>query len=145
MYKSVIILYFIVFSAYILFSRQPDYFDGEIIPGIIHWSQDSISHKPIPKAYFTIGKDTYSFDARYVLRNLPEAKKIRVIYQASQPQKAVVYSWWGYWITAVELVASVVLLFVLFQIAVVLTKNPTAESVIEQMDYKPEKKRRYND
>jgi len=84
-------------------------------------------------------------DARYVLRDLYEGKRLFVIYEESQPEKAAVYSWWGYWITAGELFGSMVLFIALFQVAVALTKNPTAESLIEQLDYNPEKKRKYDD
>ena len=145
MYKSITILYLVVFSTYIFFTRQPDYFDGEISTATIHWAKDSISKQPIPKAFFSIGKNYYSVDARYVLRDLYEGKRLFVIYEESQPEKAAVYSWWGYWITAGELFCSMVLFIALFQVAVALTKNPTAESLIEQLDYNPEKKRKYDD
>ena len=145
MYKSITILYLVVFSTYIFFTRQPDYFDGEISTATIHWAKDSISKQPIPKAFFSIGKNYYSVDARYVLRDVYEGKKLFVIYEESQPEKATVYSWWGYWITAGELFGSMVLFIALFQVAVALTKNPTAESLIEQLDYNPEKKRKYDD
>ncbi len=145
MYKSITILYLVVFSTYIFFTRQPDYLDGEISTTTIHWAKDSISKQPIPKAFFSIGKNYYSVDARYVLRDLYEGKRLFVIYEESQPEKAAVYSWWGYWITAGELFGSMVLFIALFQVAVALTKNPTAESLIEQLDYNPEKKRKYDD
>ena len=145
MYKTVIILYVVVFVTYILFSRQPDYFDGEITTATIHWQIDSISKQQIPKAVFTNGKDNYAIDARYILRDLPENKNVEIIYETANPSKAVVYSIWGYWITAGEMVASVVLLIVLFQIAIAVTKNPTPESLIEQLEYKPEKKKKYTD
>jgi hypothetical protein len=144
LYKTVIILYIVVFCTYILFSRQPDYFDGEITTATIHWQNDSIQHQAIPKAVFTIGKDVYAFDARYILRGLAENKIVNIIYEASNPNKAAVYSWWGYWIRAGELAASIILLLVLLRIAIVLNKNPAAESLKEQMEYKPEKKKRYN-
>ena len=96
-------------------------------------------------AFFSIGKSYYAVDARYVLRKLYEGQKVEEIYEASQPQKAAVYSWWGYWMTVGELLGSLVLFIVLFQVAVAVTKNPTAESLLEQLDYNPEKKRRYDD
>lgn len=145
LYKTVVILYLVVFSTYILFSRQPDYFDGEITTATIHWRADSANQQSIPNAVFTIGKEVYSFDARYILRELTENKVIEIIYESSNPQKAAVYSWWGYWITAGELMTSIVLLLVLLRIAILLNKNPSAESLIEQLDYKPEKKKRYSD
>ena len=144
MYKSITILYFVVFSTYIFFTRQPDYLDGEISTATIHLVKDSASKQSIPKAFFSIGKNYYSVDARYFLRDLYEGKKLEVIYEESQPEKAAVYSWWGYWITIGELAGSLVLFIILFQVAVAVTKNPTVESLIEQMEYEPEHKRKYD-
>ena len=145
LYKSITILYLICFTCFIFFTRQPDYLDGEITTATIQWVKDSPNKQSIPKAFFSIGKSYYAVDARYVLRKLYEGQKVEVIYEASQPQKAAVYSWWGYWMTVGELLGSLVLFIVLFQVAVAVTKNPTAESLLEQLDYNPEKKRRYDD
>lgn len=145
MYKTVIILYLVVFVVYILFTRQPDYFDGEITTATIHWQTDSMHSTAIPKAVYTIGKDKYAVDARYVLRNLHEGRQVEVIYELARPEKGKLYSWWGYWISWGELVGSIVLLIALFQVAVSVTKNPTPESLLEQLEYEPEKKRKYTD
>lgn len=145
MYKTIVILYLIVFGVYLLFTRQPDYIDGEITIATIRWQTDSAHLQPIPKAVYTIGKDSYAVDARYVLRDLYEGKKVEVIYETPKPEKGAVYGFWGYWITWGELIASVVLLIGLFQIAVVVTKNPTAEALLEQLEYHPEKKKKYSD
>jgi hypothetical protein len=58
---------------------------------------------------------------------------------------AKVYNFWGYWITWGELLTSIGLFIALFQVAVAVTKNPTAESLKEQLEYKEEKKKRYDD
>ncbi|MDE3236339.1 MAG: hypothetical protein KGO81_10330 [Bacteroidota bacterium] len=145
MNKTVIILYLVVFGTFVLFTRQPDYFDGEITSATIHWYKDSSATKPIPHAVFTIGKDQYACIADYIFRSLPEGKTVNVIYETAHPKQAAVYSWWGYWLTAGELVFSIVLIIVLYQIAVAVTKNPTPEAVLEQMEYQPEKKKKYVD
>lgn len=145
MYKGIAFLYFVCFTLYIIYSRVPDYFDGERAPATIHWLTDSVSNNKIPKAVFIHDTTKYAVDARYVLRNLPENKKVTVIYIKSKPNKAVIYSWWGYWITWGEVLASVILLVALFQVAVAITKNPTPESVIEQLEYyNAAKKRKYD-
>lgn len=143
MYKGIFILYLVCFSLYILFSREPDFFDGETMPSTIYWLQDSASKKLIPKAVYKVGNHTYNIDARYVLRSLPEGKKIEIIYNPQHPERAMVFSWWGYWITWGEILTSTILLVVLFQVAVSVTKNPTAESLLEQLEYKEEKKKKY--
>ncbi|HMZ45248.1 MAG TPA: hypothetical protein PLU36_00445 [Chitinophagaceae bacterium] len=130
---------------YIIYSRVPDYFDGETAPATIHWLKDSTTNTTIPKAVFIHGKTKYEVDARYVLRSLPENKKLTVIYLVKKPQNAVVYSWWGYWITWGELLTSILLLVALFQVAVAITKNPTPEAVMEQLEYfNAAKKRKYD-
>jgi hypothetical protein len=145
MYKGIAFLYFVCFSLYIVYSREPDFFDGEFTPATIHWAKDSASNEVIPKAIFFHGKKSYAVDARYVLRNLPEGKKLEVIYVPSHPEKATVYAFFGYWITWGELAASIVLFIALFQVAVAVTNNPTAEAKLEQSKYKEEKKRKYDD
>ncbi len=143
MYKTITILYIVCFFCYILFTRQPDYFDGEFAPAVIHLVKDSASQKIVATASFSVGKDHYTVDAMYPLRHLEEGDRVEVIYELSQPPKAAVYSWWGYWISAGELIASIVLYIILFQVAISINRNPTPEALMEQLNYKPEKKRKY--
>lgn len=145
MYRSVTILYIVCFACYLFFTRQPDYLDGEKAPAVIHWMQDSASGRNIPKAVFNDGRKMYAVDARYFLQNLEEGDRVQVIYETDQPERAVVYRFWGYWLTWGELIATVVIYIGLFQIAVSVTRNPTAEALMEQLDYVPEKKKRYEE
>jgi hypothetical protein len=146
MYKIVAVLYFVCFSLYILFSRQPDYFDGELSAATIHWVKDSTG-VTVPMAAFTVGKDAYQVPAAYPLRRVQEGERVRVIFENSDPKKATVYAFWGYWLTWGEALASVVLLLVLFQVAVQVTSNPTAEALAEEQEMlvKQPKKRKYKD
>jgi hypothetical protein len=127
----------------VLYTRKPDFFDGETSPAMIHWMYDSSAQKNIPKAIFRYNKATYAADTRYVFRNWREGKKVEVIFEKQDPSKAAAYQLWGYWIRWEELLGSVILLVVLFQIAVAITSNPTPEALMEQVDYKEEKKRKY--
>jgi len=145
LFKTVSILYIICFGSYVLFCRQPDFFDGEKSPAVIHWQTDSSSGTKIPQALYSDGKKQYAIDARYFLRDLKEGEKWEVIYESATPEKAAVYAFWGYWITWGELIISVVFYLALFQIAVSVTKNPTAESLVEQLGYVEEKKRKYQE
>ena len=144
LYKSVTIIYLVVFATYVFFTRQPDYLDGEITTATIHWVKDQVGLKPTPRAVFTIGKDVYSVNAYYIFRNLNEGRRVELIFENAQPKKAAIYSWWGYWISGGELIASIVLYVALFQIAVGVTKNPTPESLIEQLGIETERKRKYD-
>lgn len=144
MYKFISILYLVIFSLYVWFSRQPDYFDGEFAPATIVLVKDSASQKQVAKASFTVGKMAYQVDANYLFRSYKSGERVEVIYELSNPKKAAVYAFWGYWLTMDELVASIVMWLVLFQVAVGITNNPTPEALIEQLDYVPEKKTKYD-
>ena len=145
MYKAVTILYIVCLGCYILFTRQPDFFDGETSPATIHWLPDSTANKPIPKAVFIVAKKEYAVDARYVFRNLYEGKATEVIFTSDHPEKAAIYNIWGYWLQWGEILGSILVYIALFQVAVAVTKNPTPEAVLEQMEDQPAtRKRRYD-
>ena len=143
MYKSITILYLIGFVLYLFCSRQPDYFDGEIVPATIYWLKDSKSTKAIPKAVFHDGKKEYAIDARYFLRDVQNGDKVEVIYESEQAEKAKVYLFWGYWITWGELWATIFIYLALFKIAVTVTQNPTPETLLEQLESKLAPKKKY--
>lgn len=94
-------------------------------------------------ALYNTGLKNYAIDARYVFREWKEGEKAEVIYETGSPDKAAVYSFWGYWISWGELIGSIVLILALFQVAVSVTKNPTPEAVMDQLEVPEEKKRKY--
>jgi len=143
--RSLIILYFICFGCYILFTRQPDYFDGEKAPAFIQFIKDSSTGVFIPNAVYNDGREEHRIDARYIFREWKNGDKAEVIYETATPEKAAVYGFWGYWISWKELAASVALLVGLFGIAMVVTKNPTPEALLDQVEYKEQKKRKYKE
>lgn len=145
MYKGVFILYLVCFGCYLLFTRQPDYFDGVQVPAIVRKTVNMTDGKPVLKAVFNTGTKEFAIDPHYIFRNIEEGQKLTVIYETGLPEKGAVYTFWGYWISWGELVMSVVLCFALFQIAVSVTNNPSPESLIEQMEFKEEKKKKYLD
>jgi len=144
MYKFISILYLVIFSLYVWFSRQPDYFDGEFAPATIVMVEDSATQKEVAKASFTVGKMAYQVNADYLFRSYKSGDRVEVIYELSNPKKAAVYAFWGYWLTMGELVASIIMWLVLFQVAVGITNNPTPEALLEQLEYVPEKKTKYD-
>lgn len=131
------------FGCYVLFTRQPDYIDGEKAPAIIHWNYDSASKRSIPQAHYSTGLKNYAVDARYVFRQWKEGERTEVIYETNNLSKGAVYLFWGYWITWGELIGSILLIIALFQVAVSVTRNPTAEALMEQLEYKEEHKTKY--
>ncbi|MDB5231943.1 MAG: hypothetical protein JWN76_2748 [Chitinophagaceae bacterium] len=98
-------------------------------------------------ATFDLNQKTYTIAADYPLRFLYNGDAVKVIYESSNPEKAAVYKWWGYWIKLGELAASITLLLVLYFIAASVTKHPTPEALIEELEArKPKmKKRKYMD
>lgn len=142
--RSLIILYLIIFGSYILWTRQPDYFDGEKYPATIQMVQDSASGKNIPMALYSIGIHQYRVAAQYPLITYQPGQKVTVIFELAHPSKAKVYRFWGYWILWEELIGSIVALIALFQVAVSITNNPSAGSLKEQLAYQPEKKTKYD-
>ena len=145
MFKSIFILYLVCLGCYLLFTRQPDYFDGERAPATIQFIKDSATGLSIPNTVYNDGRKEYRIDARYIFRQWKNGDKPEVIYETATPEKAAVYRFWGYWISWEELVVSFVLLAVLFGVAIVVTKNPTPEALLEQVEYKEQKERKYKE
>lgn len=140
MYKLILTLYITCFGLYILFSRVPDYFDGEFTNAQIHYLPDSLHHQPQPLALFNIAKDHYQVNTAYAFRHFEEGERVQVIYETAQPAKAAVYSWWGYWIRWGEWLGSLVLLIAGWRIAVAVTANP--DPTVEDEADKPRRKMR---
>ena len=144
MLKSLIPFYIVCLGLYIFFSRRPDYQDGEFVTGTIHYIKDSTG-TPVPKAIFSINRSTDTVDAAYVFRKLKEGEEVKVIYETSDPSKAAVYSWWGYWLQWDELLASIFIPLVLFYAAKAITAGPTPEALVEELEMsKPGKPKKYD-
>ncbi len=145
MFKTIFILYIVCIACYVPFTRQPDYFDGEKSPAVIKFLKDSVTGVTLPNALYHDGRLQHRIDARYIFRKWKEGDTLEVIYETNNPEKAAVYGFWGYWITWGELVASMALLLGLLLVAVMVTKNPTPGALVEQLEYKEEKKRKYKE
>ena len=143
MAKFLIIFYLCIFSLYIVFTRQPDIFDGIHTQGVIHYEKDSTG-KTIPKAFFSIDHQNVSFNADYLFRDLKEGEEVKVIYDPSQPQKAALYGIWGYWLRWGELLASLVLLIGLFKVSKAITSNPTPEGLLSELEESRPRRRKYS-
>ncbi len=131
----VIILYIVCFSCYVLFTRQPDYFDGEFTSGVIVNQSDKLI-----AAYSHAGKN-FSVNVPYSFLHQP-GEKVQVIYEASDPSKGQVYGFWSYWVTFGELIASLVIVGLLYWIATSVTKNPTPEALLEELESAKKKPRK---
>jgi len=141
--KAIIPFYIICFGLYVFFSRQPDYQDGKITTGVIHYLKDS-QNKPVAKAIFSIDKMSDTVNAAYPLRHPEEGQQVKIIYETNNPAKAAVYSWWGYWFKWDELLASILIPVVFLYAAKAITANPSAEAVIDEMEINTRLKRKNN-
>ena len=136
-----------IFGLYVLFSRQPDYFDGEIIPAHVITGKDMFRNRSRHFAVFVLNGRTYTIQADYPFRNLRNGDAVNIIYEESNPENASVYEGWGYWIKWPELIISVLLLGTLYFIAHAVTRHP-APGVISEETAPPDgkmKKRKYLD
>lgn len=106
---------------------------------------DSATKKPMAKAIFIVDKIQDTTNATYVFRNLKEGQTVPIIYETSNPKKAAVYFWWGYWLQWDELLASILIPFVLLYAAKAITASPTPEALLEEMEMRnPPKRRKYD-
>ena len=144
MYKVIFILYVVCFGTYLMFTRQPDYFDGEKVPATIFIEKDSLSPKMMAVAEFSNGFENFRVKADYYFRNWKNGEKTEVIYESEHPEKGAIYGFWGYWISLGELLGSILFIVVGYQAAVSITKNPSPEALNEQLNYKEPNKPRYD-
>ncbi|HWB23909.1 MAG TPA: DUF3592 domain-containing protein [Chitinophagaceae bacterium] len=148
MNKTVVIIYLVIFALYIVFTRTPDFFDSETTSATIHYAKDSAGNT-IPFANYTVARQNLKIDARYLFRDYYDGDACTVRYNTSQPKIAAVDSVWGYWITWQELMASIILAVVLWQIAKAITSNPTPEGLLSELEDdgstpRPPRKRKYD-
>ena len=147
LYKSIIPLYLICFGCYILFTRQPDYFDGEIVPAKIVKVYDPFYKGDALQAEYTDGLKTYYASVDGLFSKHQEGERLYVIYEKNgiaHPKNAQAYTFFGYWISLGELFWSIVLLVLSFQLAKAITMNPTPEALLEQLDYKEPSNPKYD-
>ena len=140
MIKSAIILFLTCFLLYLPFSRVPDYFDSETAPGIIIKEATGTGTK-IMVVYSEYGKD-YKLELDSANYAAKIGQKLEVIYELSDPQKAVVNKFWGYWLIPIELAWSFGGFAALLAIAYATTHKPHPSAIAEQLkdDDAPKKK-----
>jgi hypothetical protein len=137
MLKNIFSLYIICFGCYVLFTREPDFFESEKITVSII---DSNSHY---KANYIIENKTYTINANYLFKQFKNGEKITVLYNPQKPQLANIYSVWGYWLRWEELLVSTFLIIGLYYLATSITQNPNPESLLQQMEEEDKPQRKY--
>lgn len=138
MYKTATILYLVIFSLYILFSRQPDYFDSEFTRGTI------VETRPYHKAIrFREGTYTYTIPLNgWGASQVAAGDTVKIIFDPSKPATSTLYSFFSYWLSLPELLVSALAFVVLFAAAVLITGR---QEVYYYTDEEKRKKRKYDD
>lgn len=119
---------------YVLFTRHPDFQDGQITTATIHFVKDSATTTTEAKAFYNYDKVEYAANTNYLFRNFKDGETVKVIFETSNPSKAAVYSWWGYWIQWDEILASIFIPVVFLYAAKAITSSPSPEALREQKE-----------
>ena len=99
-----------------------------------------------PKMYAQFTEGSHQWNAAVAYPWLfTKGEQVNVMYEKSNMANAKVFSFLGYWITIGELVGSVILWVVLFRVAIAVTKNPTPEGLISEIETGYSGKRKYDD
>ncbi len=141
MIKSSILLFLSCFLLYLPFSRVPDYFDSEMAPGIII-KQEAGPRTKIMAVYSEYGKE-YKLELDSAQYASKIGEKVELIYALSDPQKAVVSKFWGYWLIPIELAWSFGGFAALLAIAYATTHKPDPSAIAEQLKGEEAPKKKY--
>ncbi len=138
------ILYLICFSCYILFSRIPDYFEGEFISGVVTKAEfSSLLNKPDLVVDYKVGSETLHYKTNtWFLTTYKTGQQVTIIYDPSNPSQASIFTIIGYWLQWSELLFSALLFIVFLIAAIFITGKNSAEPFPAE---NPVKKRKYND
>ncbi len=141
MIKSSILLFLSCFLLYLPFSRVPDFFDSETAPAII--VKEALgSVTKIVAVYSEFGKEyKIILDSAEYASKIGE--KLELIYELSNPQKAVVKKLWGYWLIPIELAWSFGGFAALLAIAYATTHKPHPSAITEQLKGEEAPKKKY--
>ncbi len=138
-----IVLYVVCFGVYVLFTRQPDFIDGEQADGKVELVKDSLGNT-IQQIRFHTGWKEFVVQDNYLFRFFKQGEQVVMVYEKSAPEKGKVLHWWGYWLRWDECLMSIVLLGAMLAAAFSVTSQPTPEALLEQLSYEPEKKSKYS-
>lgn len=142
--KIVVPLYLVCLFCYILFSRQPDYFDSEFAQAtMVNWPGGD-SGESILMAEYSDGYKMHHIRVSSLFREHQLGEKLTIIFEPKNPELAQEYAFLGYWMGLGDLIWSLVLLGISWGVAVSVTQNPTPEALLEQLNYKEPDKPRYD-
>ena len=142
MYKALTIIYVVCFFWYLLFSRVPDFFDGELTPGTVSQATFSVKDKhPQVVVNYRVGSETYQYITdTWFLTSYKPGQRVMVIYDPTNPSVSGIYAFIGYWIHWSELLCTVIFFIILFIVA----SSITGKNRDEPSDNEMVNKRKYD-
>ena len=143
MYKGLIFLYLAIFSFYVLFTRIPDYFEGDYIKGVVSQASFSSSNNaPLLVVDYNVGSEKLQYKTNeWFLKKYKAGDAVTIIYNPAEPTVASIYAIVGYWVKWPELLLTAVFFVILFIAAKTIAGNNGTE---HNSDQNPGKKRKYD-
>lgn len=134
MYKFVVLIYIVCFFCYVLFSRVPDYFEGDYVNGVVSKAAFSVKDKhPVVIVNYKVGNEEFQYTSyMWFLTSYKRGQVIRIIYDPSNPPVACIYSFIGYWIRWPELLFTAIVFIILFIAAVFITGKKSTSLTREE-------------
>ncbi len=143
-YKATIALYLVCFFFYVLFTRKPDYFEGQVVKGTVTQANNANKEsKLVINILYRVGPDSFLCKANLLpFGQYKIGEKLDVIYDPSQPAIASVYAFFGYWLNWDELLVTAIFFVVFFVAAVFITGKSETSNGIHDDNVR---KRKYDD
>ncbi len=144
MYKGLIFLYLVIFSLYVLFTRIPDYYEGEYIKGVVSQASFSSSNNtPLVVVDYNVGSEKLQYKTNtWFLKKYKPGQIVTIIYNPAEPSVSCIYAFIGYWVKWPELILTAVFFIILFIAAKTITGNNGDEHLTDE---EIGKKRKYDE
>jgi hypothetical protein len=144
LYKAAVILYLVCFFCYVLFSRNPDYFEGEFVRGVVSKASYSPKEKrPELVVNYQVGSEQLQYKTNmWFLSSYNRGEIVTIIYNPANPSVSCIYAFIGYWIKWPEFLFTAGFFSILFIAAKSITGQNSTEN---DLDDKEVRKRRYDD
>ncbi len=112
-------MYLAIFSSYVLFTRVPDYFEGEYIKGVVSSASFSAeNNSPLLIVDYNAGSEKLRYQTNmWFLRKYKPGEIVTIIYNPADPAVSSIYAFIGYWIRWRELIFTSAFFILLFAAA----------------------------
>ena len=127
-----------------MFSRVPDYFDGDFTNGTVTKAIFSVKDKrPVVVVAYSVGTEKFTYTtSKWFLTSHRHGQAVTMIYNPSNPAIACIYTFIGYWINWDELLFTAIVFIILFIAAITITGKTNALSSLSD---KRNTKRKYDE